>query len=453
MDFLASFIFRLDRVIWGIPLLILLPLAGIFLTFRLRLLPWRNLGFALRSICHSQTIGSGDISPFQSLMTSLSATVGVGNIAGVATAMTAGGPGALFWMWLTALFGLSLKYSESLLAVKFREINNKGEMCGGAMYILRNAFPHSRLAAILAIIFSLAVVIASFGIGNMTQSNAIAGVLEQTYSLPRPLTGIVLSILCFVIISGGIKKIASFTSKLVPFMAIFYFIAAFLSIAVNWRNIPAGAEAIIVGAFSPECALGGAVGITLTETIRYGVARGIFSNEAGLGSAPIAAAAASTDHCARQGYINMTATFIDTLVICTMTGLVIASSGILPNHGLSGAALTVQAFTMILGGFGENLISLSLLLFAFSTILGWSYYGEKSLEYLTGSGGSRIIYRLCFGVALFIGAVSSLEIVWAVSDIFNALMCIPNITAVLLLNKVVLSETLDFQNFVLRRQS
>ncbi|MEG1496741.1 MAG: sodium:alanine symporter family protein [Clostridiales bacterium] len=450
METFANIVGMIDDFVWGPVMLVLLVGTGIFLTFRLKFLPWRNLGYALKSIFKKNSGTKGDITPFQSLMTALSATVGVGNIAGVATAMVAGGPGALFWMWITAIFGLSTKYAESVIAVKYRVVNDKGEMAGGTMYALRDGLKWKGLGRVMAALFAFFAVVASFGIGNMTQSNAVAGALNSTFNIPAWVTGIIIVIFCLFVILGGIKSIAKVSSKIVPFMAAFYFIVALTVIVINIQNVPAGLAAIFTDAFSPRSAVGGVLGATVANAIRFGVARGVFSNEAGLGSAPIAAAAAKTDHPCRQGYVSMTGTFIDTIIICSLTGLVIASSGVLGTTDatgafISGSELTTLAFASALGKFGSVLVTIGILLFASSTILGWSYYGEKCLEYLVGSTKANVPYRVIFSLLPFFGAIVSLDLAWAISDIFNALMAIPNLIALLLLSNVIAKETEDFQ--------
>lgn len=464
----SAFVGWLDNVVWGPLMLILIVGTGLFLTVRLKFRPWRNLGYALKSIfAKKDDTKSGDISPFQSLMTALSATVGVGNIAGVATAIAAGGPGALFWMWLTAVVGLSTKYAESLIAVKYRTVNDKGEMAGGAMFALRDGLKNKTLGKVLAFLFALFGVVASFGIGNMTQSNTVASSISalpcfsgfstftfmgNEISLVNIIVGICLVALCLIVIVGGIKKIGAVSGKIVPFMAALYFVVAIIAIVMNYKLVPSGLYNIFVGAFSPQSIMGGVLGNIIATAIQKGVARGVFSNEAGLGSAPIAAAAAKTDHPARQGYVNMTGTFIDTIIICTLTGLVIASSGVLFDSAagtyttLTGAELTAVAFGASLGGsFGHYFIAIAVFLFAFSTILGWSYYGEKCLEYLAGGTKINLVYRILFSLLPIVGAVASLSVAWNISDIFNALMAIPNLIGLLLLSNVIAKDTEDFQ--------
>ena len=464
----STFIAWLDSLVWGPLMLILIVGTGVFLTVRLKFRPWRNLGYALRSIFDKKKDkSSGDISSFQSLMTALSATVGVGNIAGVATAMVAGGPGALVWMWLTAVVGLSTKYAESMIAVKYRVVNDRGEMAGGAMFALRDGLKNKTLGKVLAFLFALFGICASFGIGNMTQSNTVSA---SVASLPcfsdlghftfmgneitavNVFVGVILVLFCLIVIIGGIKKIGAVTGVVVPFMAVLYFCVGILAIILNIKNVPSGLYNIFVGAFAPQCIMGGVLGNVIATAIQKGVARGVFSNEAGLGSAPIAAAAAKTDHPARQGYVNMTGTFIDTIIVCSITGLVIASSGVLydPATGayttLTGAELTSTAVASVFGGsFGNYFIAVAVFFFGFSTILGWAYYGEKCCEYLANGPRLNMLYRVVFCLLPIVGAVASLELAWAISDVFNALMAIPNLLCLLLLSNVIAKETEDFQ--------
>lgn len=446
---------QINDFVWGPVMLILLVGTGVFLTIRLHFLPWRNLIHAFQSIfSKSGDDNSGDISPFQSLMTALAATIGTGNIVGVATAMVSGGAGALVWMWLSALFGLSTKYAESVLAVKYRTVNQAGEMAGGPMYAMRDGFRVKWLGALLAFLFSLFAVLASFGIGNLTQANSIADAVHSTFGVPMWITGAVLTVLALAVLMGGIKSIGRVCGIVVPVMAVFYFIAALLTIIINHENLPAGLSEIFRMAFSVRAAAGGVGGTivaSMFSAMRWGVARGVFSNEAGLGSAPIAAAAARTDHPSRQGYINMTGTFLDTIVMCSMTGLVVASSGVLgttraDGELLNGANLTITAFSTALGPAGGWVITVGIALFAFSTILGWEYYGEKALEYLVRSTKMNKLYRLIFSLVVFAGATTTLQVVWDISDTMNGLMAIPNLICLLLLNKVVVKECLDYQN-------
>lgn len=456
----SELIALINDFVWGPIMLALLMGTGIFLTFRLKFLPWRNLAFALKLVFQKDdsSKSDGDISPFQSLMTSLAATIGTGNIVGVATAMVLGGPGALVWMWISALFGLSTKYAESVLAVKYREVNAVGEMAGGPMYAMKKGFKHKKLGSLLAFLFSLFAVIASFGIGNLTQANSIAYAVKDTFSIPTWVTGIIITVLALLVLIGGIKSIGRVCGVIVPFMAVFYFIAGVIVIIINIENLPAGVVQIVTMAFSPTAmagGVGGAIIASMLTAMRWGVARGVFSNEAGLGSAPIAAAAAKTDHPSRQGYINMTGTFFDTLVVCTITGLVIATSGVLgtldaSGNLLSGANLTIAAFSASMGPIGGIIVTLGIMLFAFSTILGWEYYGEKALEYLVKSPKVIKAYRFLFGLTAFIGATTTLEIVWNFSDTMNGLMAIPNLISLIILNKVIADECFDFQNNMIK---
>ncbi|MDO9493839.1 sodium:alanine symporter family protein [Acetobacterium sp.] len=458
----SEIIAAVNNFVWGPVMLALLMGTGIFLTIRLKFLPWRNLGYALKSVFAkpdpSKKESSGDISPFQSLMTALAATIGTGNIVGVATAMVLGGPGALVWMWISALFGLSTKYGESVLAVKYRETNAEGEMAGGPMYAMKNGFKNKTIGSVLAVLFSAFAVVASFGIGNMTQANSISGAVLGTFGIPTWITGAVITILAIVVLLGGIKSIGRVCGVIVPFMAIFYFVAGILVIIINFENLPAGIAQIFTMAFSPMAVAGGVGGTVIASMLsamRWGVARGVFSNEAGLGSAPIAAAAAKTDHPSRQGYINMTGTFFDTLVVCTITGLVIASSGVLGTMTeagklLSGASLTIAAFESALGPIGGYIVTIGIMLFAFSTILGWEYYGEKSLEYLIKAPIAVKVYRLFYSLVAFVGATTALQIVWDFSDTMNGLMAIPNLISLLVLSNVIAKECFDYEEKVIK---
>lgn len=463
MDF-AGILKTVNDFVWGPFMLILLVGTGVFLTFHLKFLPWRNLGFALKSIFkdpEKDSMGNreGDITPFQSLMTALAATIGTGNIVGVATAMVMGGPGAIVWMWISALFGLSTKYAESVLAVKYREMNADGEMVGGPMYAMKNGFRNKKVGAVLATLFAVFAVLASFGIGNMTQANSIADALNSTFKIPNIVTGVVITTLALVVLVGGIKSIGKVCEKVVPFMAVLYFACGVGVIIINAKHIPDGLGQIFGMAFSVKAVAGGVGGniiATMSSAMRWGVARGVFSNEAGLGSAPIAAAAAKTDYPSRQGYINMTGTFFDTLVVCSVTGLVIASSGVLGMKDVSGELvtgvnLTIKAFESALGPMGSYLVSIGIMLFAFSTILGWEYYGEKSLEFLVRSTKMNRIYRVLFSFITFVGATRTLQIVWDFSDTMNGLMAIPNLICLLVLSNVVAQECFDFQKEVKKK--
>ena len=459
----SNILAAVNNFVWGPVMLVLLVGTGIFLTIRLKFLPWRNLGFALKSIFGGgdpeKQNEKGDITPFQSLMTALAATIGTGNIVGVATAMVLGGPGAIVWMWISALFGLSTKYAESVLAGKYREVNQDGEMAGGPMYAMKNGFKNKTAGMILATLFSIFAVLASFGIGNMTQANSIADALNSTFQIPTVVTGVVITTLAIVILVGGIKSIGKVCEKVVPFMAILYFACGIGVIIINSSEVPAGVAEIFRMAFSLKSVAGGVGGTivaSMLSAMRWGVARGVFSNEAGLGSAPIAAAAAKTDHPSRQGYINMTGTFFDTIIVCSVTGLVIASSGALGTSGsdgklVTGVELTIKAFSSALGPAGSYLVSIGIMLFAFSTILGWEYYGEKSLEFLVRSTKLNKVYRLLFSLVAFIGATTTLQIVWDFSDTMNGLMAIPNLICLLVLSNSVVKECFEFQETVIKK--
>ncbi len=451
----------INDFVWGPVMLAFLVGTGVFLTIRLRFLPWINLVYAIKMIFRQKKSHEGDISPFQSLMTALSATVGTGNIVGVATAMVLGGPGALVWMWISAAFGLSTKYAESVLAVKYRETNSVGEMSGGPMYAMKHGFSNKFIGRTLAALFASFVVLASFGIGNMTQANSISAALFTSYDIPTWITGTVIMVAATCTLVNGIRSIGKVSSIVVPAMAAFYFVTALIVIIVNFEAVPAGVAEMFRMAFSFDSVAGGVGGsivASMLTSMRWGVARGVFSNEAGLGSAPIAAAAARTDHASRQGYVNMTGTFFDTMIVCMLTGLVIASSGLLgtidPATGapVSGAQLTILAFSTVFGEYGKLVISISLSLFAFSTILGWEYYGEKALEYIIKNRKVIMSYRVIFGMITFVGATTSLEVVWNFSDTMNGLMAIPNLICLLWLSNDVASECFEFQKEVVEKE-
>jgi AGCS family alanine or glycine:cation symporter len=542
-----------DDFVWGPVMLVLLVGTGIFLTIRTGFLPWRNLPYALKSTlskeARTKSRGEGDVSPFSALTTALAATIGTGNIVGVATAMVSGGPGALVWMWISACFGLTSKFSECMLAIKYREVNEKGEMSGGPMYTMKKAFKHKKFGSALGWLFAFFAVIASFGIGNMTQANSIASALNETFHFPVSIVGIVITVLALLIIVGGIKTISKVSSVVVPVMAIFYVICGLIVIIGNIGNVPSGVAAIFSMAFSVKAVSGGALGTvvaSMMSAMRYGVARGVFSNEAGMGSAAITAAAATTDNPVRQGYINMTGTFWDTIVVCTITGLAIASSGVLgmtaekavgtyevngtqmvveadysgetktteydmaidgetvtltakdttlkltPYNGdkeniasgvteaaitdgvitgtwqgddknvynfyedgsfkydqlVEGSSLTIQAFKTVLGSAGGWLVAIGITLFAFSTILGWEYHGEKAFEYILGTHKYNMVYRVVFSLIAYIGATQTLDLVWNLSDIANALMAIPNLICLLILSGEIARDMKEFQKVI-----
>jgi AGCS family alanine or glycine:cation symporter len=433
----------ISGLVWGWPLMILLIGTGTWFTFLLRGLQFSLLPHALwlAFIKRRETTGEGDISHFQALMTALAATVGTGNIVGVATAIAIGGPGAVFWLWLTGLVGMVTKYSEALLAVKFRVTAANGTMCGGPMYYIEKGLGQKWLA----VIFACLTVVASFGIGNMTQANAVADGLFTTYGINPRDTGAVLTVLSGLVLLFGIKGIGRFTSVLVPFMILFYLAITIGVLVINAKAIPSVIALIMHHAFTPTAATGGFTGAVLSQTIRVGLARGLFSNESGLGSAPIAAAAARTSHPVVQALVSMTQTFIDTIVVCSMTALVILTSGVWTQtgpdgKGLTGALLSSTAFCSAYGEIGGQLSTIALVLFAWSTLIGWGYYGEKALQYLAGDKAIPV-YRTLFVAVVYLGCVSRLETVWTLSDIFNGLMALPNLIALLLLSPLVAAET------------
>lgn len=436
-DSLTHILSYISSIVWGLPLIVLLLGTGIYLTIILRGIQFTALGPALYlALIKRKESGEaeGDITQFQALMTALSATVGVGNIAGVATAIAVGGPGALFWMWVTGLVGMATKYSEAVLAVKYRETDKLGTMSGGPMYYISKGLGLKWLG----FLFALFAAIAAFGIGNMVQSNSVADALGEAFGIPVWVTGGVLCIATGLVIVGGIKSIARATSAIVPFMIILYLVGAIITLYVFRANIADAFLSIFHYAFSPVAAAGGFLGATLAQTVRMGVARGIFSNESGLGSSPIAAAAAKTKNPVGQGLVSMTQTFIDTIIVCTFTGLVILSSG-LWTSGQNGAALSAGSFESAFG-FGADLVAISLAFFAYSSMLGWSYYGEKALEFILHER-AVMPYRFVFTVVVFIGAVVKLDLVWAFADVMNGLMAFPNLIGLIGLSRVVVEET------------
>lgn len=455
----------IDGFVWGPVMLCLLVGTGIYLTAYLNFRTWRNLPYAMKSVfsreARKTNRGSGDVSPFSALMTALAATIGTGNIVGVATAMFAGGPGALVWMWVSACFGLTTKFSECMLGFKFREVNAKGEMKGGPMFTMKNGFKNKRAGLCMGFLFAMFTVIASFGIGNMTQANSITTAVSTTFGFSNEIIGAALTVLTLAVIVGGITSISRVSSLIVPGMAVFYIAAGLLCIALNFENIPHGLYLIFMMAFDPAAVEGGVVGtitVSVMNAVRFGVARGCFSNEAGLGSAAISAAASTTDDPARQGYVSMTGTFIDTIIVCTITGLTIASSGVLGAIGpdgkpLTGVALTMAAFSTHLGTAGNWIVSVGIMLFAYSTILGWEYNGEKAWEYLWGTHTYNIIYRLAFSLVVYVGATQTLDLVWNLSDIANALMAVPNLVSMLVLAPVIKEEVLRFEAVIAKEKA
>ncbi len=437
MQTLTGLLTEINAVAWGPFMLLLLALTGVFLTLGLKGITLFKIPLAFSTLWAGRNGDGkkGDISGFNALMTSMSATVGTGNIAGVATAIALGGPGALFWMWCIALLGMATKFAEAVLAVHFRETDEKGQFVGGPMYYIKNGLPKS--LAWLGTAFAIFGMIAGFGIGNTVQANSVASVLSSDYGISTLVTGLILAVLAGLVILGGIKRIAQVAGKLVPFMALAYIAAALVVVLMNAEKIPDAVALIVESAFNPVSAVGGFAGATIWAAIRFGVARGVFSNEAGLGSAPIAHACAQTNHPVQQGLIAMLGTFIDTLIICTLTGLVIVLTGAWQS-GESGATLSSMAFDQAMPGIGSHIVSLGLAIFAFTTILGWSVYGEKCTEYLFGVK-SVIIFRCAWILAIPLGAMANLEFIWLLADTLNALMAIPNLIALLLLSPVVFS--------------
>lgn len=432
----------LNDWVWGPPLLILLVGTGVYLSFRLRGLQLRMLRHALYLaliVRREPEDGPGDISHFQALMTALAATVGTGNIAGVATAIAVGGPGALFWMWVTGVVGMATKYSEAVLAVRYRQRDKRGTMCGGPMYYLSEGLGAPWLGALFAVLAS----VAAFGIGNMVQSNSVAHAAHDAFGIPPLVTGITLALATAAVLLGGIRSIGRVASVMVPLMIFLYCTAGTVILVLTVDRIVPSLLLVFRHAFTPTAASGGFLGAALMTTVRMGVARGVFSNESGLGSAPIAAAAAQTRHPVAQAMVSMTQTFIDTLVVCTFTGLVILNTGVW-RQGVTGAALTTEAFRTVLPGeLGAIVVAVSLMFFAYTTLLGWSYYGEKALQYLLGEW-VVVPYRGVFCALVAVGAVAKLDLVWAFSDVMNGLMAIPNLVALIGLSGVVVQQTRDY---------
>ncbi len=443
MEKITQIISAVNGFAWGPVMIVFLVGTGILLSLGTGFLQFRKLGTAFRLLFSKKHEGEGDITPFQALMTSLSATIGTGNIAGVATAIVMGGPGAVFWMWVTAAFGGATKFGEAVLAVRYREINEKGEQSGGPMYYIKNGMKEKFGGnwSWLGWLFALFGVVASFGIGCMVQSNSVASALNLSFGLPVLISGIAIAALAGLVILGGIKSIAGFASKIVPFMALFYVLASLFVLVSRGNLIPQAFGMIFSHAFNSNAVSGGLIG----TVIRFGVARGVFSNEAGLGSAPIAHAASSNDNPYTQGLIASLGSFIDTLVVCTMTALVILISGTVAigsdglfqaAGGLNGAALTTEAYNSVLPGIGRYVVSIGIIFFAFSTILGWFYYGSKCLEYIAGVR-AVIFYKVLYILFALVGAVLKIGIVWDLSDTFNGLMAIPNLIALISLSSII----------------
>lgn len=436
MDYLNAFFTTLSSLLWGWPMIALLLGTHVFLTIRLRF-PQLKILKAIKLSVKRDKDASGDVSQFGALATALAATIGTGNIVGVATAISLGGPGAVFWCWLTGVFGIATKYGEGLLAIKYRETTADGRMLGGPMYALEKGLGWKWMA----VLFAIFTACASFGIGSTVQANAIATITHEAYGVPTTIVGIAVSLLIAAVVLGGVKSIARVCGFLVPFMALFYVLGCIYILSVNGSYVWPAIKLIVESAFSPQAASGGFAGTSVMLAARYGISRGLFSNESGMGSAPIVAAAARTRNPVRQALVSSTGTFWDTVVICAITGVVIVSS-ILAYPDISytdGATLTKMAFDKI-PYVGKPLLSFGLLTFAFSTILGWSYYGERAVEYLKGKRW-MLVYRVLFIISIFAGSVANLDVVWNLSDCTNALMAIPNLISLLLLNGVIVHET------------
>ncbi|MGF7058241.1 alanine/glycine:cation symporter family protein [Brassicibacter mesophilus] len=431
----------IDSLVWGPPLLILLVGTGIFLTIRLGLLQVIKLPLALKYLFakDDDTTGEGDVTSFAALCTALAATIGTGNIVGVATAIKLGGPGALFWMWMAAFFGMATKYAEGLLAVKYRVVDDNGEMAGGPMYYIERGLGNKWLAKAFAI-FGIGV--AYFGIGTFPQVNAITNATKIALNIPIPVSAVIITVLVALVTLGGIKSISKVSELVVPFMAGLYILGAVMILIYNINLVPATIGLVIKSAFTPAAASGGFLGASVMLAIRSGVSRGVFSNESGLGSAPIAAAAAKTKSCVRQGLVSMTGTFFDTIIVCTMTGLVLILTGIW-NSNLEGAAMTNEAFKLGLPipYLSQIIVTIGLIFFAFTTILGWNYYGERCTQYLFGVKGIKL-YRFIFIGIIALGAFNlKLDLIWVIADIVNGLMAIPNLIAIIGLSGVIIYET------------
>lgn len=452
---IAKIIREIDNLVWGPWMLILLVGTGCYLMLKLRFLPVKKLGFALKCAFggkKGQKEKDGRISSFSSLTTELAATIGTGNIVGVATAMVLGGPGALFWMMLTSFVGMATKLVESTLAVKYRSKNDRGEVVGGPMYTMAHALPCKRLGHLLATLFSVFAVMASFGMGNMAQSNSIAAALKSSFQIPEVQTGLFVTVITILVVLGGIQSIAKVTNFVVPVMGVLYLSGTLFVILTHVKQVPSGIGHIIEMALCPQAVGGGVFGsmtYSMAQSIRWGVSRGVFSNEAGLGAAGISAACADTDNYIKQGYISMTGVFLDTIVICSATGLALAASGVLGMRNadgelITGIALTIAAFETVFGSLGACFVSICITLFAFATIIGWAYQGERAFEFLVGKSKYCIFYRFGYALITYIGTVCSLNVVWDFSDICNGLMAIPNLICILLLSKEICEEIVSF---------
>lgn len=454
MDFfevLLQVLTKINDFVWGPPLLILLVGTGVMLTIRLRLLQVIKLPKAIKLIFKAENKGSGDINSFAALCTALAATVGTGNIVGVATAIGAGGPGALFWMWLAAFFGMATKYAEGVLAIKYRSVDSNGQVSGGPMYYIEKGL--GKKFKPLAIFFAISgILVALLGIGTFAQVNSISSSINTVLGVDPKITSLIVAVLVGIIVFGGIQAISKVAEKVVPFMAIVYIIVSLIIIGLNYEAIIPALVSVFEGAFTGTAAVGGFLGATVAQAIQKGIARGVFSNESGLGSAPIAAAAAKTEWPAEQGLISMTGTFIDTIIICTLTGLTILVTGTWHIEGVEGATVTQMAFAQVLPGIGPYLIMICLCLFAFTTILGWCYYGERCLEYLAGVKGINV-YRTVFVLLIAISGFLKLEVIWVLADIVNGLMAFPNLIGLIGLSGVVVTETKLYMNHLKEQEA
>lgn len=444
MEGLLAVVGRISSFVWGPYMLVLLVGTGIYLTFGVRWKTVTKIGYAFKLLMQGRKKadqeGEGEITPFQALMTALSATIGTGNIAGVATAIFLGGPGAVFWMWITAIFGMATKFGEAVLAVRYRETMPDGSFVGGPMYYIKNGMGQNWKW--LGFCFALFAAIAAFGIGNTVQSNSVARAVEGAFGIPYWITGLVLALLTFAVVIGGVKRIARVTEKLVPVMAIIYVLGALFIIFLNIDKIGSAFALIFSDAFTGTAATGGFAGAAVAQAMRFGVARGVFSNEAGLGSAPIAHAAARTKDPVRQGIVGMLGTFIDTICVCTMTALLIIMTGAWKG-GLTGAELSQKAFNLGLPGLGDFVVGFGLIVFAFSTMLAWCYYGQVCFEYIFGLKGVTP-YRLIYVVLIFVGAIINLDLVWTFSDMMNGLMIVPNLIALLVLSPIIFKTCKEY---------
>lgn len=436
METFTQLLTNLNNLIWGMPLILLLLGTGLYFSIRLRFIQLKNLPLAFKLMFKKDDSKQGDVSSFQALCTALSSTIGTGNIVGVATAIMAGGPGALFWMWVSAFLGMATKYCEGLLAIRYRIKDENGEMAGGPMYYIEKGLNQPFLAKLFAF---FGVAVALLGIGTFTQVKSISDAAKLTLNIPPIVTGVVLVILVGFITLGGIKRIASVSEKVVPFMSVAYIVSVIIILILNFDMIPETVAMIIHSAFDPSAVLGGSVGVTMQMAMKSGISRGIFSNESGLGSAPIAAASAKTDSCVEQGLISMTGTFIDTILVCTMTGLAITITQSY-TLDLSGASLTTHAFAVSLPYIGSYVVNIGLLFFAFTTIIGWNYYGEKCIQYLLGNK-AILPYKILFIVLIGIGPFMSLNFIFILADIVNGCMAFPNLIGLIGLRKVIVEET------------